>query len=361
MTEISIFTSSGTPYAASLSKLILDSNSGVKLSTYYVGEEPFWTNASFKIGPKNKTLFYAKTRKFIDSLGSVVFRQLLPNNLQGHIAYDPRMSSAVMSKFKSDISVFFWGTIWKNFIFDNSYAQFGKKVLIVNTYPVHFTDDSEYKGDDAKYFNFFDMLIVPTNLMRDYLIDELGIEKDKIYVVPEFILQGPVRGVSQKRWSQNRKKVIFLGNMKNVRQSDRIQDDLLLLRKNGFEVYVQCETGEQKFFKTYPPFSIQQIVEGSLSEYLMNFGFVYYGYNTQGSTRERQSITTRFSLAEYCDLPIILDKGKYSGLIEEFEGICQFIDTADLGHQFQKLNLSSQKKQFLELRQNKLLELILCQ
>ena len=60
--------------------------------------------------------------------------------------------------------------------------------------------------------------------------------------------------------------------------SDRIQDDLLLLRKMVLKYMCKVKQ-ESKIFQTYPPFSIQQIVEGSLSEYPMNFGLFIMASN----------------------------------------------------------------------------------
>lgn len=248
--------------------------------------------------------------------------------------YKDRQTKAVKEYIlgvNPDIVFFFWGAdlkYEKNIIEDIGLST--KTVLSVNTYPTNFViNDKSIPEEDYKYFNGFDGLIFPSDRMKKFFkAHQLANSTQKLLTNPDFI---KIDKIPNRKKLEALNKVIFLGNVNfSMRTSDDIREKIVEIANLGLEVFVQ--KGFEDTCSLHPniyefePFSYEDIKLGKLATFINeNFDAVFYGYNSQGSLREELSITTRFSLCEFANIPIIIEKDKYLSLQEQFENSVDFI------------------------------------
>lgn len=253
----------------------------------------------------------------------------------------------LINKHSETNFIYIWSTTVKKEkkIIDSLYPN-AKSVLIVNTYPVRSNNQlndfsSEYLKD-AKYFNSFDKLFVPTVLMRDFLCEKCGISEAKITVKPDYLHP---KMYSNDNRSENsipsiNKKIIFLGT---TNFSERTIDDISPLIKNlsdsGIEVYLQGDPEKSSaLIKYFLPFDYQGIIDGSLSNFIKDFDGVLVAYNNLNNARSNISYPTRYALGLLSNRPIYMKKGVFKA-IENDEMVATYESTADLIEK-----IASQKK-----------------
>lgn len=262
----------------------------------------------------------------------------------------------------------FWGDTLRHEI--NLIQQMNinaKTVLSINTYPTSFNFCQEkISQDDNRYFQCFDGLIFPSQLMLNFFIDNsILIEQQKHIVNPDYIRS---EKCINKKTFNGLNKVIFLGNVNfTSRGADDIREDILKLAKCGIKVYIQ-EINENhsrllhENIKSFPPFSYDEIKAGMLTEYInKNFDAVYYGYNSSGSLREKLSITTRFSLCEFANIPVIMEKNKFLALESEFNDSIDFILFENITDLSRDININKKTTTVVNRyhhRENKLLHFL---
>lgn len=233
--------------------------------------------------------------------------------------------------FEPQLVFCFWGTTLSPYIDNLKIGLSNSKFLLsINTYPVSFK--SSCKKSDAIYFNKFNALIFPSSKMSEFFHQNyLFMDMDNTIVNPDFIEGG--EKLPLKKSDNALKKVIFLGNVDfNTRKTDDIRKKIEVLLNSGMCVYVQEGPNITKHpnIFTFKPFTYEEISSGSLSRFInKNFDGVFYAYNSFGSLREQLSITTRFSLSEFSNVPVLIEKNKYEGILDEFKGKVPFIEYSE--------------------------------
>ncbi|USD29090.1 hypothetical protein J8Z24_03060 [Pseudoalteromonas sp. SCSIO 43201] len=193
--------------------------------------------------------------------------------------------------------------------------------LVVNTYPVRSNNklhdfDSSYKKD-SDFFNSFNRLLVPTELMKNFLVEKCNV-KTSIVVVPDYLHPAMYcnNATLYKSKKSNVKKIVFLGN---TNFSERTIDDVSLLitslSKNNVKVYLQGNPEEStENLKYFTPFTYQEIMEGKLAQFMSDFDGVLVAYNNMNNARTNLSYPTRFALGLLACKPIYLEKGVFKGI-----------------------------------------------
>ena len=210
-------------------------------------------------------------------------------------------------------SIFFWGDAAAPHFNNLKHNKLGKKILIVNTFPIDFYKHYEMNKSDIDYYKSFDKVICSTSMMVDYFKKYLP--NETIELCPDFIVKN--KNLSNKKNFNKISNIAFLGNVNfNQRNSDDVSGLISNIEK---EFNVTVHTLGDGSGNTFKPFNYKQVKNGEMNTYLnQNFDAVLYAYNSKGSLRENISITTRFSLFEGCGLPLIVDFSKYKGIVEDF-------------------------------------------
>ncbi|EOX1305315.1 hypothetical protein ACPDKS_002580 [Vibrio cholerae] len=270
------------------------------------------------------------TKKIVTKfkLGNLTWLKLVNKHLNQRTKDKSLVDVGQYIKFvKPDAVIFFWGNTLQyeaNEIYKLKNIMGFKAHLIINTYPVEFKfDEKQIPLDDRDYFSKFDSLIFPSTLMSTFFKKVNLIKSNQRTIVcPDMIISDTQ--LLPFKFPEKIKKIIFLGNVNfTLRNIDDIRQELTQLADLGIEVYIQG--ADEKDYElhrnihTFEPFSYEDISKGKLIKYINdNFDAVFYGYNSTGSLREMLSITTRFSLCELANVPIVMKRSKYKAIEQEF-------------------------------------------
>ncbi|CAH3813871.1 hypothetical protein AI2799V1_2889 [Enterobacter cloacae] len=224
--------------------------------------------------------------------------------------------------------IFFWGTsirkefysIKKLYHKKNMRPQF---ILDVATYPIR--DYASKKTPkfllwfDMLYFNSFDKVLSHSKIMDRFLSNQLSV-KEKI--INRFICSFPESAYytgKDSRKIESPRKIIFLGTLDGESSINNISSDVLQLANSGVEVYIQNSRDsniEHPNVKTFEPFSFEEIIEGKLSKFCAGFDGVLVAYGPMSKLREDLTYPTRYALALLQNLPIFIQAGRFSSLME---------------------------------------------
>ncbi|EOD8920597.1 hypothetical protein ACJ5W3_004193, partial [Enterobacter hormaechei] len=100
---------------------------------------------------------------------------------------------------------------------------------------------------------------------------------------------------------------------------NNISSDVLQLANSGVEVYIQNSRDSNiahPNVKTFEPFSFEEIIEGKLSNFCAGFDGVLVAYGPMSKLREDLTYPTRYALALLQNLPIFIQAGRFSSLME---------------------------------------------
>lgn len=232
---------------------------------------------------------------------------------------------------RSNNFIFIWSTsIKKEFmaIKEEYGLDIGTTVLSVNTYPIRgdmLIDDVPNKEliRDRDFFNSFDKIIVTSEVMKDFFLkNELSCER-KMVVSPDYLPSSAYKkNISEAK--DKKIKAVYLGNVNfNERTIDDISDILLHLANSGIEVWIQKGNnvhlnnidGQIKYFE---PFTYEQMLDGTLGEFVSSFHFSIVAYNGIINARTNMGFPTRYALAMTGGIPIFIQKGVFLALEEQF-------------------------------------------
>lgn len=227
-----------------------------------------------------------------------------------------------------DHFIFFWGTsIRKEFY--NIKKIYNKKnklpefILDVATYPIR--DYAMKKTPkfllwfDSLYFNSFDRVLSHSKIMDRFLVNKLSVKER---IIQRFICSFPKSSYyNKKEYKENTKprKIIFLGTLDGASSINNITSDVLQLANCDVEVYIQNSRNsniEHPNVKTFEPFSFEEIIEGKLSNFCSEFDGVLVAYGPMSKLREHLTYPTRYALALLQNLPIFIQAGRFSSLME---------------------------------------------
>lgn len=227
-----------------------------------------------------------------------------------------------------DQFIFFWGTSIRKEFF-NIKKIYNKKtiapefILDVATYPIR--DYATKKTPkfllwfDTLYFNSFDKVLSHSKIMDLFLSKQLSV-KEKI--INRFICSFPKSAYYNRKDSRkinSLKKIIFLGTLNGESSINNISSDVLQLANSGVEVYIQNSRDSNiahPNVKTFEPFSFEEIIEGKLSNFCAGFDGVLVAYGPMSKLREDLTYPTRYALALLQNLPIFIQAGRFSSLME---------------------------------------------
>lgn len=224
--------------------------------------------------------------------------------------------------------IFFWGTsIRKEFY---NIKKFYKKknrlpefILDVATYPIR--DYAMKKTPkfllwfDSLYFNSFDRVLSHSKVMDRFLVNKLSVKER---ILQRFICSFPKSSYyNKKEYKEITKprKIIFLGTLDGASSINNISSDVLQLANSGVHVYIQNSLNsniDHPNVKTFEPFSFEEIIEGKLSNFCSDFDGVLVAYGPMSKLREYLTYPTRYALALLQNLPIFIQAGRFSSLME---------------------------------------------
>ena len=226
---------------------------------------------------------------------------------------------------KFDLAFCFWGTsLRKEILALRKIVDINKLklklILSVSTYPTRYNVPKSkslswlYLKKDINYFNCCDGLILSGRLMKNVIVDYLGYNGNYIifkdYLISDYFAVNP---------GDDKKDIIFLGNVRfDERTIDNVSKQLLDIADKGIIVWIQESSYiKHKNIKMFKPFSLEEITQGKLGEFLSKFKASVVLYNKVDNLRMGTTFPTRFALATLGHHQIYLPKGVFDSL-EEF-------------------------------------------
>jgi len=200
----------------------------------------------------------------------------------------------------------FWGTTLRKELhcIKESIVKNGldtKMIHSVSTYPIRYELGKKKNiywlllKRDSAYFNLFDGLILSGKIMEEVIVGYLNYNGDYIRMLDFFPASFFYNNAEKKNF---REGIVFLGNVNfSERTLDNVAEDIISLADMGVEVWLQepCDL-IHKNIKTFKPFTLKEIADGKLSEFLIGFKATIVLYNNKNNLRMGTTYPTRFAL-----------------------------------------------------------------
>lgn len=277
---------------------------------------------------------------------------------------------------QSNNFMFVWSTsIKKEFmaIKEEYGSDIGTTVLSVNTYPIRgemLIDDMPNKEliRDRDFFNSFDKIIVTSEIMKSFFLKNELSSESKIIISPDYL---PSSAYKKNKNNKKKEKIkaVYLGNVNfNERTIDDITILLTHLSSIGVEVWLQKGTnvsfskinGQIKYFE---PFTYEQMLDGTLGEFVSGFHFSIVAYNGIVNARTNMGFPTRYALAMTGGIPIFVQEGVFLALEEQFsDWNIYYKDIDDISFLLDKLDSQCMaiKNVNMECKHSNLIGKIIC-